>query len=131
MFPALPSGGVLEGARWADTSETTLQVEVFEAQDHRVRRWEAAKRTPRDGVLSQPIRRTEEYEQLGKGDQAGREMRMSAQGSSKTTYYLLLTGKIDAIIQTDSASRLITIPSTRQAVPTIHVVRRTVMFEYP
>jgi hypothetical protein len=131
FFPALPSGGVLEGTRWADTSESTLQVEVFEAQDHRIRRWEASKRSPREGVLSQPIRRTEEYEQLGKGAQAGREMRMSAQGSSKTTYYLLMTGKLDAILQTDSASRLITIPATRQAVPTIHVVRRSVMFEYP
>lgn len=131
FFPALPVGGVIEGARWADTSETTLQVEVFETQDHRIRRWEAVRRSPRQGVLSQPIRRTETYEQLGEGDQAGREMRMSAQGSSNTTYYLLLTGKVDAIIQTDSASRLITIPATRQAVPTIHVVRRTVMFEYP
>ncbi len=130
FFPTIPGDGVLPGVHWADTSDATRHVEIFEAQEHRVRQWEAVARGTRLGVVVQPVRLTEHYEQLGAGQQAGREMRMSAQGSGTTTYYLLITGLIDAVVQTDSASRLITIPSTRQVVPTVQVTRTTVMFEY-
>ncbi len=131
LFPALPGGGVLPGQQWADTSDASRHVEIFVAQEHRIRSWEAGGRSPRDGVIVQPVRLREQYEQLGTGQQAGREMRMSAQGTSSSTYYLLMTGTLDALVQTDSASRLITIPSTRQAVPTVQVTRTTVMFTYP
>lgn len=131
FFPALPAGGVAPGQRWADTTEGTRQVEIFEAQERRTGDWRSGERSPRQGVIVQPIRVRERYEQLGGGEQAGREMRMSAQGSRSATYYLTMTGLIDALVETDSASRLITIPSTRQAVPTVQVTRTTVMFSYP
>jgi len=86
LFPAIPGDGVLPGERWSDTTDATRQVEVFEAQEHRVRHWEAGERSPRQGVQVQPIRLTERYEQVGSGQQAGREMRMSAQGNSSATY---------------------------------------------
>lgn len=131
LFPELPSGGVAPGQRWADTTEGTRQVEIFEAQERRTSTWVAGQRSPRQGVTVQPLRVTERYEQLGDGEQAGREMRMSAQGSRSATYYLTMTGLVDALVESDSASRLITIPSTRQAVPTTQVTRTTVMFSYP
>ena len=131
LFPLLPPSGVAPGQRWADTSETTRQVEIFEAQERRTSIWEAGQRSPRQGVIVQPIRVSERYEQLGEGEQAGREMRMSAQGVRSASYYLTMTGLIDALVESDSAARLITIPSTRQAVPTIQVTRTTVHFSYP
>jgi hypothetical protein len=131
MFPRLPNGGVAPGDRWADTTEGSLQVEIFETQERRTRAWRAGQRSPRQGVMVQPVRVTERYEQLGAGEQADREMRMSAQGSRSATYYLTMTGLVDAMVEVDSAARLITIPSTRQAVPTVQVTRTTVMFSYP
>lgn len=131
FFPELPSGGVAPGQRWADTTEGTRHVEIFEAQERRTSNWAAGQRSPRQGVTVQPLRVTERYEQLGDGEQAGREMRMSAQGSRSATYYLTMTGLVDALVESDSASRLITIPSTRQAVPTTQVTKTTVMFSYP
>jgi hypothetical protein len=57
-------------------------------------------------------------------------MRMSSEGRRTSTYYLTVLGRPDALTQVDSASRLITIPSTRQAVPTTQVVRTRVEWEY-
>lgn len=131
FFPEIPGGGVAPGQRWSDTTESTRHVEIFEAQERRTSSWVAGQRSPRQGVTVQPIRVTERYEQLGDGEQAGREMRMSAQGSRLATYYLTMTGLVDALVEADSAARLITIPSTRQAVPTVQVTRTTVHFTYP
>lgn len=131
FFPSLPRNGVGPGESWADTTEASRHVEIFEAQERRTSQWEAGRRSPRQGVIVQPLRVSERYEQLGSGQQAGREMRMSAQGSRTGTYYITMTGLVDALVEVDSASRLITIPSTRQAVPTVQVTRTTVIFSYP
>jgi hypothetical protein len=131
LFPAIPRSGVASGDTWADTSKDKRQVEIFEASDERVAEWSVGRRTTRDGVLVLPVTARETYQQLGEGQQAGRAMRMSAEGRRSTTYYLTLTGRIDAIVATDTASRLITIPATRQAVPTTQIVRTRVQFRAP
>lgn len=130
LFPALPQSGVTSGDRWVDTSKTKRQVEIFEANDERTRTWSVGRRSTRDGVLVLPVTSSEQYVQLGEGEQAGREMRMSADGRRSTTYYLTMGGRIDGIVSSDSANRLITIPDTRQAVPTTQVVRIRVEFRY-
>ncbi|HRP06843.1 MAG TPA: hypothetical protein PLL69_00010 [Gemmatimonadales bacterium] len=128
LFPAVPAGGVVAGESWADTTKSKRQVEIFEASDERTSSWNAGRRTTRDRILVQPISSVEIYQQLGSGEQADREMRMSAEGRRSATYYLTLTGRPDAIVSVDSATRLITIPSTRQAIPTTQVARTRVEF---
>lgn len=131
LLPALPRDGASTGSTWADTSASRRQVEIFEARDERVSRWSAGRVTTRSGVQLLPVTRSATYTQLGEGSQAGREMRMSSEGRSTTTYYLTAGGLVDEIEISDDATRLITIPSTRQAIPTRQVVRTTVRFEYP
>lgn len=128
LFPAIPQSGVASGDIWADTTRSRRQVEIFEASDDRITNWSVGRRTTRDGVLMLPITATENYQQLGEGEQAGREMRMSADGRRSTTYYVTVLGRVDRIISSDSANRLITIPASRQAVPTTQIVRIRVEF---
>ena len=130
LFPALPRSGVATGDNWSDTSTGRRQVEIFEANDERVVRWSVGRRNTRSGILVLPVTATESYTQLGHGEQAGREMRMSSEGRRTSTYYLAMTGRPDALVQVDSATRLITIPSTRQAIPTTQVVRTRVGWDY-
>jgi hypothetical protein len=130
LFPAIPRSGVSTGDRWTDTTKGRRQVEIFEASDERIAAWSVGRRSTRNGILVLPVAANESYVQLGRGEQAGREMRMSSEGRRTSTYYLSMSGRPDALIQVDSASRLITIPSTRQAVPTTQVVRTTVSWEY-
>jgi hypothetical protein len=130
LFPAIPRSGVSTGDRWSDTTKGRRQVEIFEASDERISAWSVGRRSTRGGILVLPVTASESYVQLGRGEQAGREMRMSSEGRRTSTYYLSMSGRPDALTQVDSASRLITIPSTRQAVPTTQVVRTTVSWEY-
>lgn len=130
LLPALPRGGVTVGQRWTDTTRSTRRVEIFDAKDERRSTWRIGPARTIDALVVHPIDVTERYEQLGEGDQAGREMRMSAQGSRSATYYSTRAGRIDQMVQVDSANRLITIPETRQAIPTMQVIRTTVTFRY-
>jgi hypothetical protein len=129
LFPAVPRGGASEGERWADTTADQRQVEIFAASDRRRSAWTVGGATRSRGIEVLPVSVTEWYEQLGKGVQAGREMQMSAQGVRSATYYVSALGRIDGMVQTDSAQRLITIPSTQQAVPTTQVVRTVVRWQ--
>ncbi len=130
LFPILPRSGVAVGEQWADTSRSTRRVEIFDADDRRQGSWQLGRARSLDGLMVHPITAAETYEQLGEGEQAGRTMRMSAQGSRRATYYVTRAGRIDQIVQVDSASRLITIPETRQAIPTTQVIRTRVAFRY-
>ncbi|HET9066276.1 MAG TPA: hypothetical protein VFN22_10705 [Gemmatimonadales bacterium] len=130
LLPALPRAGVMVGEHWADTTSTTRRVEIFNAKDERRSAWRVGPPRTMQSLVVHPVEVTERYEQLGEGEQAGREMRMSAQGSRSATYYTTKAGRIDQVVQVDSASRLITIPETRQAIPTMQVIRTTVTFRY-
>ncbi len=130
LLPSMPRAGVVVGERWADTVSSTRRVEIFDAQDERRSTWRVGPARTIDALMVHPIEVTERYEQLGDGKQAGREMRMSAQGSRSATYYSTKAGRIDQMVQVDSASRLITIPDSRQAIPTMQVIRTSVTFRY-
>ncbi len=128
LFPAIPRSGISSGDVWADTTRSKRQVEIFEADDDRITNWSVGRRTTRQGVLVLPVTATATYQQQGEGEQAGREMRMTADGRRSTTYYVTIPGRLDAIVATDTANRLITIPASRQAVPTTQIVRTRVRF---
>ena len=130
LFPAVPRGGASVGERWADTTGSDRRVEIFRAADQRRALWEVGEPVTRDGIETVPVSVREEYEQLGRGEQAGREMRMTAQGVRSATYYVSIIGRIDGMVARDSAQRLITIPSTRQAIPTTQVVRTEIRWEF-
>lgn len=129
LFPAIPRGGASEGERWADTTGSDRQVEIFQATDQRRSEWVVGVATRRQGIETIPVTVVEEYEQLGRGEQAGREMRMSAQGVRSITYYVTMLGRIDGMSGRDSAQRMITIPATQQAIPTTQVVRTRVRWQ--
>ncbi|MES2305066.1 MAG: hypothetical protein V4558_06145 [Gemmatimonadota bacterium] len=125
LVPMVPLGGAPVGTRWKDTLSGSVQVEVFRAQEERVRSWSAGERTDRGGMSVYPVRVREEFEQLGKGSQAGREMTMTAQGSRVGYYYLTADGRVDGAVLQDSVAQFITIPSVKQTIPTMRYSRTT------
>lgn len=130
LLPDLQRSGVVVGTTWVDTVSSNRRVEIFDTKDERRGTWQIGPATTIDALIVHPIAVTEKYKQLGQGEQAGRPMTMSAQGSRVATYYSTVAGRIDQIVQVDSASRLITIPETRQAIPTTQVIRTKVTFRY-
>lgn len=123
LFPSTPRGGFRAEARWTDTTETTRPVEAFTATDRRISQWTAGARTTRDGLEVLPLTLRESFEQIGKGDQGGREMTMTAQGVRRSSYYLTIGGRIDHVVHRDSIGKFITIPAGRQTIPTTQIVR--------
>lgn len=128
LIPMVPFEGRRVGSRWADTTAGTVQVEVFRTNERRTRKWTAGQRTERGGVAVYPVRVREEFEQAGKGFQAGREMTMTAQGSRTGYYYMTVDGRVDGAVLHDSVSQFITIPAARQTVPTMRYSRTTLRF---
>ncbi len=128
LFPLLPRSGVQPGDQWIDSVTASRQVEIFEAEDRRVGEWTASELVTRRGAAVAPIRVREEYEQVGHGEQAGREMTMTAQGVRRSIYYLGRDGILIEATHSDSAARLITIPSSRQAVPTIQFINTEIRY---
>lgn len=130
LLPAIPRSGVAPDGVWGDTTKTNRRVEIFAASDQRQSTWHVGESSEVEGLQVHPIKVLEHYQQLGEGSQAGREMRMSAEGVRKATYYMTLDGRVDQLVQVDSANRLITIPDSRQAVPTTQIVHLRVVFDY-
>ena len=128
LIPPVSFSGVAVGRSWKDTTSGTVQVEVFQATERRVRSWTAGERLTLNGVLVYPIRVREEFEQLGRGAQAGREMTMTAQGSRSGNYYVTLDGRVDGAALRDSVAQFITIPATKVTVPTMRYSRLTLRF---
>lgn len=131
MLPRIPRAGIRPGSTWSDTTTGTIRVDIFRTDDRRITRWSAGERTTREGLNVLPVRMREEFEQLGRGMQSGRELTMTAQGSGIAVYYLTPDGRIDGASFSDSASKLITIPVTRQSIPTIHFTRTVLRFLPP
>lgn len=131
LIPAVSFRGEAVGRSWQDTTSGTVQVDVFQATEQRVRSWTAGERTTLNGVLVYPIRVREEFEQLGRGAQAGREMTMTAQGSRSGSYYVTLDGRVDGAVLRDSVAQFITIPATRVTVPTMRYSWLTLRFATP
>jgi hypothetical protein len=128
LFPSLPSGGVVAGTRWADTSTIRGRVDIFETSQRVVMKWTAGSDTTLAGTSVLPLRATGELEQSGTGSGAGVAMTMTGQGSRSVTYYMSKIGQIRLITKKDSMSVLISIPSSRQLVPTIRLIRSRASF---
>lgn len=128
MLPPVPFAGAAVGQSWRDSIRGSSQVEVFRVNEQRTRTWTIGDRADRSGLPVYPVRVREEFEQLGSGTQAGREMTMTAQGKRSGTYYLTLDGRVDGATFEDSVARLITIPSSKQTIPTMQYSRTTLRF---
>ncbi len=128
LLPRLPRGGAALGERWSDTTDRSLRVEIFRTQEHRVATWHAQAATVGDGIRVVPIEIQERFEQVGQGTSANRRMQMTAQGSRSGTYYMTLDGRVDRAGMTDTTAKLITIPETRQSIPTMQYGRTLVRY---
>ena len=128
FLPPVPFAGAAVGATWRDSVRGSSQVEVFRVNEQRTRTWTVGERADRSGLPVHPVRVREEFEQVGRGSQAGREMTMTAQGKRSGTYYLTLDGRIDGATFDDSVARLITIPASKQTIPTMQYSRTTLRF---
>lgn len=131
FLPRLPDGRVEPGVRWADSSEGAVRVEIFRANERRTTQWNTDQRTEHNGMALIAVRSREEYEQVGTGNQAGREMTMTAQGRRTATYYLTLDGRVDSATLQDSVAKFITIPDTRQIIPTMQFARTALQYGIP
>lgn len=128
LLPPVPFAGVPIGKNWKDTLSGSNQVEVFRTNETRTRSWTSGEATERNGVAVHPIRVREEFEQVGKGSQAGQEMTMTAQGSRVGNYYMTLDGRVEGAALQDSIAQFITIPSARQTIPTMRFSRTTIRY---
>ena len=128
LLPTLPRGGASAGEVWADTTKRTIRVEIFRAEDRRIARWRANTVTEIQGLRLVPVQLREEFEQIGRGVSSGREMNMTAQGSRTGTYFMTLDGRVERAVLVDSITKLITIPSSRQSIPTMQFSRTQINY---
>lgn len=128
LLPTLPRGGASAGEVWADTTKRTIRVEIFRAEDRRIARWRANTATEIQGLRLVPVQLREEFEQIGRGVSSGREMNMTAQGSRTGAYFMTLDGRVERAVLVDSITKLITIPSTRQSIPTMQYSRTQINY---
>ena len=128
LLPTLPRGGASAGEVWADTTKRTIRVEIFRAEDRRIARWRANTATEIQGLRLVPVQLREEFEQIGRGVSSGREMNMTAQGSRTGTYFMTLDGRVERAVLVDSITKLITIPSSRQSIPTMQFSRTQINY---
>lgn len=128
LLPRLPVGGVHARMNWSDSAAGSVRVDIFSANERRTASWTSGSLSARaDGqVLAVKLR--EDFEQLGDGQQGGRKMTMTSQGRRSGTYYLTSGGEISSARLDDSVAMLISIPSTRQVVPTIRYGRTMVRY---
>ena len=128
LLPTLPRGGAMTGEVWADTTKRTSRVGIFRADDRRIARWRANPSTDIQGLRLVPIQLREEFEQIGRGVSSGREMNMTAQGSRTGAYFMTLDGRVERVTLVDSITKLITIPSTKQSIPTMQYSRTQISY---
>ncbi len=131
FLPRIPGGRFEPGARWTDTTAGAVRVEIFTATEQRTSEWNGGQQTERNGIPVIALRAREEYEQLGRGNQAGRELTMTAQGRRTSTYYMTLDGRVDTATLQDSVAKFITIAETRQSIPTMQFARTAIDYGTP
>lgn len=128
LIPRLPRGGATIGQSWSDTTDRSLRVEIFRAQEKRTASWRAQRATEGDGIRVIPIEFRELFEQIGQGTSANRQMKMTAQGSRSGTYYITADGRVDRAGMADTIAKLITIPESRQSIPTMQYSRTLIRY---
>ncbi len=128
LFPRLRPGGVVAGLHWADTAMTKGRVDIFETSQRLTTQWTAGSDTTIAGAELLPLLATGLLEQSGRGSAAGVAMTMTGQGIRSHTYYLSENGQIRMVDRRDSVAVLISIPSSRQIVPTVRWIRSRAIF---
>ena len=128
LLPRLPVGGVHARMTWADSASGDVQVDVFKASEHRTASWSSGTLSGRAGSQVLPVLVREDFEQLGDGSQGGHRLTMTSQGRRSGTYYLTMDGRVSGAEIDDSVAMLISIPATKQVVPTIRYGRTIVRF---
>lgn len=128
LLPTLPSGGAQSNTTWSDSSEGSVRVDVFNANERRADTWGAGILTQHDGTAVLPVRMHESFEQLGDGSESGTRMTMTAQGHRSAVYYVTRAGQLTSAEVNDSVSMLISIPSNKQVVPTQRFARTFVRY---
>jgi hypothetical protein len=126
LLPRLPRSGARAGLSWADTSNGQVQVDIFSGSERRTATWSAGPVAGRDRLL--PVSVHQEFEQLGSGAEGGQKMSMTSQGRSSGVYYIQSDGRITDAQLSDSVTMLISIPGTRQLIPTTRYSRTSVHF---
>lgn len=128
LLPKLPRGGARPGDQWADTSAATIRVEIFRTDDRRTGQWRVGQATDREGIRVIPVQGREAFEQIGRGNSAGRNMTMTAQGSRSAIYYMTMDGRVEVASVSDSAAKLITIAGSQQSIPTMQFSRTLIRY---
>lgn len=128
LLPRLPIGGVRARMMWADSSTGDVRVDIFKASEHRTATWSSGALSQRAGAGVLPVLVREDFEQLGDGQQGGRKITMTSQGRRSGTYYLTTDGRVSGAQLDDSVAMLISIPDTKQVIPTMRYARTTVRF---
>jgi hypothetical protein len=128
LLPRLPAGGARAGLAWSDTSNGPVRVDIFSGSERRTSTWAAGSASPRGGSRVLPVTVREEFEQLGTGNESGRRMSMTSQGSRSGVYYVTFDGRVSDAQLDDSVAMLISITGTRQLVPTTRYSRTSVHF---
>jgi hypothetical protein len=128
LLPRLPVGGVHARMIWADSSTGDVRVDIFKASEHRTAAWSSGALSQRAGAGVLPVLLREDFEQLGDGQQGGRKITMTSQGRRIGTYYLTTDGRVSGAQLDDSVAMLISIPDTKQVVPTMRYARTIVRF---
>lgn len=128
LLPRLPVGGVHARMMWADSATGNVRVDIFTASEHRTASWSSGTLSGRAGNQVLPVLVREDFEQLGDGSQDGRKLTMTSQGRRSGIYYLTTDGRVSGALLDDSVAVLISIPATKQVIPTMRYARTTVRF---
>ena len=128
LLPRLPIGGVRAQMNWADSASGSVRVDIFSANERRTAEWSSGAISDRNGGKVLAVRVREDFEQLGDGSQGGHRMTMTSQGRRSGTYYVTIDGRVSSATLDDSVAMLISIPSTKQVVPTMRYARTFVRF---
>ncbi len=128
LLPRLPLGGIRSQMSWIDSAQGNVRVDIFTANERRTAVWSTGSPSTRAGDEVIPVRVREDFEQLGDGSQGGRRMTMTSQGRRSGTYYMTRDGRMSSARLDDSVAMLISIPSSKQVVPTMRYGRTVVRF---
>jgi len=128
LLPRFPVAGAHAQTTWTDSADGTVRVDIFTANERRTATWTVGTASRDATGTSLPVRVREDYEQIGSGSQGRGRITMTSQGSRSGIYYSTVDGRLMSARLTDSATMLISLPDTRQVVPTVRFGRSSVRF---
>ena len=128
LLPRFPASGVRPETTWTDSATGNVRVDIFNANERRQATWAVGPFGGGEGDTGVIVRMRETFEQMGTGSQSGQKITMTSQGSRSGTYHSTKGGRLLSAFMVDSASTLISLPDTRQVVPTVRLSRTAVQF---